>query len=287
MDLATRILADRFNEELHQPMLVENRSGADGAIAARTVATAAPDGYTLLPSTGSQMSVNPIVQSNVPYDPLRDFVPIGMFAHIPLVLVVNPALPAANVRELVAYGKAHPDALNYGSGGSIFMLAGETLRKVTGIPMRQIPYNGVPPVVIAILAGDVQMGIVNIAPSLAHIRSGKLRALALLGPQRDPLLPDVPTLAEAGVQGFDLSVWLGLFAPAGTPPDVTARLATVLARALETPSVRERMLAAGVIPVASSPQALADTVRRELQVYGTLVREAGLAPGTVPAPSTK
>jgi tripartite-type tricarboxylate transporter receptor subunit TctC len=123
----------------------------------------------------------------------------------------------------------------------------------------------------------------HIAPSLAHIRSGKLRALAILGPKRDPLLPDVPTLAEAGVTGFDVTVWLGLFAPAGTPPDVTTRLAGVLARALETPTVRERMLAAGVVPVTSTPQALSDTVRRELQVYGALLREADRAPAAAPA----
>lgn len=235
MDLATRIVTERMREDLQQSMVVENRIGADGAIAARTVATAAPDGYTLLPSTGSQMTVNPALQKELPYDPLRDFEAIGLFARVPLVLVVNPAVPAVTVRELAAYAQAHPDALNYGSGGSIFMLATEKLKKLAGMPLHHIPFNGVPPAVNAILAGDVQVGVVNVAPSLAHIRAGKLRALAVLGPARDPLLPDVPTLTEAGVRGFDISVWLGLFAPAGTPPDVTQRLSTALVRAVQAP----------------------------------------------------
>jgi tripartite-type tricarboxylate transporter receptor subunit TctC len=258
-------------------MIVENRPGADGAIAAKAVASAAPDGYWLLPSTGSHMSVNPLVQRNLPYDPLRDFEPIGMFARVPMVLVVNPAVPAATVRELVAYAKANPDALNYGSGGSIFMLATEVLRKLTGMPMRHIPYTSVPPAVTGILAGDVQLGIVNLAPSLGHIRAGKLRALAIMGPTPDPLLPDVPTIAEAGVRGFDVSIWLGMFAPHGTPPEIVARLAAALARAVESAPVRERMLAAGLVPVSSTPQALGDTVRRELKQFGVLVKDAGLA----------
>jgi tripartite-type tricarboxylate transporter receptor subunit TctC len=280
MDIATRIVADRLHETLRQTMVVENRIGADGAIAARTVAAAPPDGYTLLPSTGSQMSVNPVLQKDLPYEPLRDFEPIGLFARIPLVLVVSPALPVATMRELAAYAQAHPDALNYGSGGSVFMLATEQLRKLAHVPMRHIPFNGVPPVVNAILAGDVQVGVVNVAPSLAHIKSGKLRALALLGPVRDPLLPDVPTIAEAGVRGFDISVWLGMFAPAGTPPDVVEVLAKAVAGAVETPAVRERLHAAGVVPATSTPPELARLVRRELAQYDALARDIGLVPAT-------
>jgi tripartite-type tricarboxylate transporter receptor subunit TctC len=277
MDLATRIVADKLREELRQPMVVENRTGADGAIAARAVATAAPDGYTLLPSTGSQMTVNPVLHRDLPYEPLRDFEPIGLFARIPLVLVVNPSVPAGTVRELAAYAQAHPDALNYGSGGSIFMLATEQLKKLAGMPIHHIPFNGVPPAVNAILAGDVQVGIVNVAPSLAHIRAGKLRALATLGPTRDPLLPDVPTIAEAGVRGFDISVWLGMFAPAGTPPDVAATLAVAVARAVAAPDVRERLQAAGVVPATSTAPELARLVRRELAQYEGLARDVGLA----------
>lgn len=282
MDLATRIVTERMREDLRQSMVVENRIGADGAIAARAVATAAPDGYTLLPSTGSQMSVNPALQKDLPYDPLRDFEPVGLFARIPLVLVVHPAVPATTVRDLAAYAQAHPDALNYGSGGSIFMLATEKLKRLTAMPLRHIPFNGVPPVVNAMLAGDVQVGVVNVAPSLAHIKAGKLRALAVLGPVRDPLLPDVPTLAESGVRGYDISVWLGLFAPAATPPDVTQRLADALARAVQAPDVRERLLAAGAQPATSTAPELARLVRRELVEYDALAREIGVAAHATP-----
>ncbi|MFO1412451.1 MAG: tripartite tricarboxylate transporter substrate binding protein [Burkholderiales bacterium] len=282
MDLATRIVTERMRDELRQPMVVENRPGADGAIAARTVATAPPDGYTLLPSTGSQMTVNPALQKDLPYDPLRAFEPIGFYARVPLVLVVNPSVPATTVRELVAYAKANPDALNYGTGGSVFMLAAEQLKKLTGMPMRHIPFNGVPPSVSATVAGDVQVSIANVAPSLGHIKAGKLRALALLGPARDPLLPDVPTIAEAGVKGFDIDVWLGLFAPAGTPPDVTQRLAAALARAVQAPETREKLAAAGSVPLAGSGPELARLVRRELAEYDALARDIGIAANPTP-----
>jgi tripartite-type tricarboxylate transporter receptor subunit TctC len=278
MDVATRILAKRLRDEFNQPMVVETRTGADGAIAARAVANAAPDGYTLLPSTGSQMAANPVLQSNIPYDSLKDFEPIGLFARFHLVLVVHPGVPAASVRELVAYAKAHPEAINYGSGSSNLMLKTESLRKATGMPMRAIPYNGVPPTVAGLLAGDVQMAIVNLTPAVGHIKAGKLRALAVLGPTRDPLLPDVPTIAEAGVKGYDASLWVGMFAPAGTPKDVIARLSAAIARAIESAEVRESMRAAGIVPSISSPQALDDLVRREIRQNRAVASEAGLLP---------
>ncbi len=277
MDLAVRILAERLREDLGQPVIVENRPGADGIIAARAVATAPPDGYTLLPSTNSQMSINPILNRNLSYDPLRDFEPIAMFTRVPLVLVVNASLPVNALAELIAYAKANPTALNYGSGSSVFMFSTEIFKSLAGIEMRQIPYSGVPPVVTALLAGDVQVGVVNLAPALMHIKSGKLKPLAVMYTSREPLLPDVPTLAEAGVRGYDLLVWIGMFAPAGTPSEIVTRLHDAIVAAIAVPQVRDKLLAAGMIPTASTPSALGATVRRELEVFGTVAKALGIS----------
>jgi tripartite-type tricarboxylate transporter receptor subunit TctC len=276
MDLSVRILAERLREDLGQPVIVENRPGADGIIAARAVATAPPDGYTLLPSTNSQMTINPILNRNLTYDPLRDFEPIAMFTRVPLVLVVNASLPVNSVAELVAYAKANPTLLNYGSGSSVFMFSTEIFKSLAGIEMRQIPYNGIPPVVAGLLAGDVQVGIVNLAPALVHIKAGKLKALAVMNPTREPLLPDVPTLTEAGTRGYDVLVWLGMFAPAGTPPEIVARLHDAIVKAIAVPEVREKLLAAGMIPATSTPNALAATVRRELEAFGAVAKANGI-----------
>jgi tripartite-type tricarboxylate transporter receptor subunit TctC len=258
-------------------VIVENKPGADGVIAARAVATAAPDGYTLLPSTNSQMTINPVIKRNLPYDPLRDFAPIGVYLRVPMVLAVNASLPVGSVAELIAYAKAHPALLNYGSGSSVFMFITENFKSLAGIEMREIPYNGVPPMVSGLLAGDVQVGVVNLAPTLAHIKAGKLKALAVMGDAREPLLADVPTLAEAGVRGLDLQVWIGMFAPAGTPPEIVARLNDAIVRAIAMPEVREKMRAAGLDPVSGTPTALGATVRRELDVIGAVAKSAGIA----------
>jgi tripartite-type tricarboxylate transporter receptor subunit TctC len=277
MDLGTRILAERLRDDLGQPVIVENKPGADGIIAARAVATAAPDGYTLLPSTNSQMTINPVIKRNLSYDPLRDFEPIGMFMRVPMVLAVNASLPVNSVAELIAYAKANPTLLNYGSGSSVFMFITENFKSLAAIEMREIPYNGVPPMVSGLLAGDVQVGVVNLAPTLAHIKAGKLKALAVMGDAREPLLADVPTLAEAGVRGHDLQVWIGMFAPAGTPPEIVARVNDAIVRAIAVPEVREKMRAAGLNPVSGTPNALGATVRRELGVIGAVAKSAGIS----------
>ncbi len=191
---------------------------------------------------------------------------------VPAALMVTPGAPATS-------------GVRASTWSSVFMLATEKLKKLAAIPLRHIPFNGVPPAINAILAGDVQVGVVNLAPSLAHIKAGKLRALAVLGPARDPLLPDVPTLAEAGVRGYDISVWLGLFAPAGTPPDVTQRLSDALTRAVQAPDVRERLAAAGAQPATGTAPELARLVRRELVEYDALAREVGVAANATPRPA--
>lgn len=275
-DVTARVLADRLHEELDTAIVVENKPGSDGVLAAQLVAAAAPDGRTLLPASQAQMTINPALRADLSYDPERDFVPVSMVAHQPLVLVVNPALPVTSVRELVALSKARPDELNYGSASSTFMFGTELIMHLSGARLRHIPYNGGPPVIGGLLAGDVQVALINLQPAIAHIRSGKLRAIAITSAVREPTLPDVPTLAEAGVQGYDYVLWIGLFAPAATPKDVVARLNASIARSLESRELREKFAAAGIVPVASSPEALAETVRRDRRLIERLAKSAGI-----------
>lgn len=275
-DVTVRVLADRLRVELGAPIVVENKPGGDGILAAQLVAGAAADGHTLLPASQAQMTINPVLREKLSYDPERDFLPVSMIAHSPLVLVVNPKLPATSVRELAALSKSRPGELNYGSGSSTFMFGTELLMRLSGADLRHVPYNGVPPAIGGLLAGDVQVALVNLPPAIAHIRSGKLRALAVTSVAREPSLPDVPTLAEAGVQGYDYVVWVGVFAPAGTPKDVVARLNATIARSLEARDVRERFAAAGIVPVASSPEALAETVRRDRRLIADIAKAAGI-----------
>jgi tripartite-type tricarboxylate transporter receptor subunit TctC len=272
VDVAARVLGEKLRDELGQPIVVEIRAGADGIIAARHVAAAAPDGYTLLPSTNGAMAINPVMQDKLPYDPLRDFEPISMIARYPQVLVVSPSLPVNSVRELVAYAKAHPGELNYGSGSANFMFAMEMFKQLTGADLHHIPYLGVPAAVTALLAGDVQAAIVNTVSSTAHIKAGKLKALAVTGAAREPLLPDVPTLAEAGVHGYNLEIWTAMFAPAGTPPEIIARLHAAIVRSVDSPEVRDRLAAMGVMPISSSPQFVRDTIVRDTKAYAGLAK---------------
>jgi tripartite-type tricarboxylate transporter receptor subunit TctC len=276
LDLTMRTLAERLHADLGVNAIVENKAGADGILAAQQVAAAAADGMTLLAGSPAQMTINPVLRTDLSYVPVRDFVPVSLVSQVPLVLVVLPGVGAQSVRELVALARSRPLPLDYGSGSSTFMFATELFARRAGIALRQVPYNGIPPVVAALLAGDVQVGLVNVPPALAHLRSGRLRALAVTGAAREPSLPDVPTLAEAGVAGYDFSVWVGLFAPAGTPPERVAQLNAAIAKALEAADVRERLTASGIVPVASTPVALADTVRRERALVESVAREAGI-----------
>ena len=274
LDITLRLLADKLHADLGGAAIVENRPGADGIVAAQYVAAAAPDGATLLAGSPAQMTINPVLRERLAYDPVRDFAPVTLISRVPLVLVVPPSLDVATLRDFVALAQRKPRDLRYGSASSTFLFATELFARRAGIELAHVPYNGGPPVVQALLAGDVQVGLINLPPVQAHLASGRLRALAVTGTTREPLLPDVPTLAEAGVAGYEFSVWVGLFAPAATPPETIARLNAAIGSALASPDVRDRLLAAGITPVTSTPDALAELVRRERSAVEAVARAA-------------
>jgi len=276
-DLAARVIADKMTQQLGQPVIIENKPGADGILAAREVAAAASDGYTLMPAVSAQMTMNPVVQSKLPYDPFKSFEPVSLIGMYPLLVVASPSLPVNNVRELIAYSKSRPNGLDYGSGSSGFMYATELLKSLTGAELRRIPYKGSAQTVNALLAGDVQVAIVDVAPALPQVKAGKLKALAVTTPQRVSFLPDVPTVAESGVSGYDVVLWIGMYAPAGTPPEVVSRLQSSIAHAVEAPDVRDRLVGSGIVPASSTPQALAERMHRDIDQITTMWKAGKLS----------
>ena len=247
VDLIARIVAERIAPGLGQTVVVDNRAGAGGAIGADAVARAAPDGYTILQGTGSTHGTNPAVNKKLPYDPIKDFDPIVMIARTPYILVAHPAIAANTVRELVALAKAQPGKNNfasYGSGSSNH-LAAELFKAMAGIDLVHVPYKGAAPAVAAIVAGEVQVIFDVVGTSGQHIKAGKMKLLGVGSPQRSPVAPDAPTLAESGVTGFDAGTFFGLFAPAGTPRVIVDRLNREVVKVLAMPAERERLVMLG------------------------------------------
>jgi tripartite-type tricarboxylate transporter receptor subunit TctC len=274
LDAIGRLITERWG----QSVVVENKPGAGGNIGADFVAKSAPDGYTVVMGALSTHAVNPSLYAKMPYDARKDFAPITRVAITPNVLVVNPAvLPVNSVRELIAYAKANPGKLSFGSGstGSAGHLAGELLKVDAGIDMVHVPYKGAAPAMQALLAGDTQLMFDNLANAMAQVKAGKLRALAVTTAERSKLAPELPTMAEAGAPGFDISTWFGLFAPAGTPPDVVAKWNGDVRRILDAPHMRERLLAQGAESAPDSPQDFARFVDGELAKYARIVKASG------------
>lgn len=274
-DFTARLLGEYLREQLGQPVVIDNKPGANGVIAATFVARAAPDGYTLLPAVSSQMTFTPALQDNLPYDSLSGFEPISMIGLYPLVLVVTPSVPVASVKELIAYAKARPDELTYASAANSFMFATESFLQMSDIHVRRIPYRGSLQAVNALLAGDVHMAIVDITTVLPQINAGKLKAPAVSTRHRVPF-DHVPTMREAGLTDYDVVLWIAMFAPAGTPKDIVARLQQVFVQIVARRDVQEKLMAAGIIPASSSPQFLADKVRRDLDVISEMVKAGRL-----------
>jgi len=278
LDAVGRLIAQQLTERWGQSVVVENKPGAGGNIGADFVAKSTPDGYTVVMGALSTHAVNPSLYARMPYDARKDFAPITRVAITPNVLVVNPAvLPVNSVRELIAHAKANPGKLSFGSGstGSAGHLAGELLKVDAGIDMVHVPYKGAAPAMQALLAGDTQLMFDNLANAMAQVKAGKLCALAVTTAERSKLAPELPTMAEAGAPGFDISTWFGLFAPAGTPPDVVAKWNADVTRILEAPEMRERLLAQGAEPAPDSPQDFARFVEGELAKYARIVKASG------------
>jgi tripartite-type tricarboxylate transporter receptor subunit TctC len=275
-DFIARLVGGKISESVGQPVVVENRGGAGGTIAADAVAKAAPDGYTLLQNSITTHGVGPHLYSKLPYDPVKDFAPVSMLAVLPLVMAVNAELPFRTVNEVVASAKTKP--LNFassGNGGAPHM-AGELFKSVTGAPITHVPYKGSGPAVADLVGGRVQI-MFDAAPSLiAHIRSGKLRVLAAASPQRNRLLPEVPTFAELGHPQIAVSLWYGVLARAGTPRFVIDKLNSEVTKALVSPEVRERLLAQGAEPSPGSPEAFASFMQEEMAKWAPVVKQAGV-----------
>jgi len=276
-DAVVRTVFDKVSQALGQPFVVEARTGAAGSIGTDLVAKAAPDGYTLILGTASTFGTNSSTQKNLPYDPVKDFTPIVMMAHTPYLLLVNPSVPAKDLKEFIAYARANPGKLNFGSfgNGSSNHLAYELLKQRTGIELVHVPYKGGAPLIAALLGGEVQSSLDVYATAMPHVRSGKFRLLAVAASKRFALLPDTPTLAELGypVEG---GTYFAMLAPARVPQGVVTTLNREVNRALALPEVRERLTQLGVEVVGGTPEQLAAAITKEIDTWARLVRERNL-----------
>ncbi|HKQ27916.1 MAG TPA: tripartite tricarboxylate transporter substrate binding protein [Burkholderiales bacterium] len=281
VDVSSRLLAPQLQQALGQPVVVENKPGAGGNIGAEFVAKSAADGYTLVMGAIATHAINPALYPNVAYDPVRDFRHVALIVQVPNVLVVNNDLAVSNVAELIALAKTKPGRLDFASGstGSTGHLAGELFKQLTGTYMVHIPYKGSAPATADLFAGRVQLMFDNLASALPGIRAGKVRALAVTTATRTAFLPQLPTLEELGLRGFDMTTWWGLMAPARTPEPVVNRLATETAKAIDSPDLKERLRAMGSeTPSVRTPEQFTQFVERERRVYGELVKRSGASP---------
>ena len=277
-DTIGRILAVPVSQSLGQPVVVDNKAGADGAIAAAEVAKSAPDGYTLLLATNSPMSAVPAMKKVPPYDPVMDFTPITDVGRYTFFIVVHPDVPARTLRELIDYARANPGKLNYATGNTSGIVSTASFASLANIRMVHVPYKGEPQALTDLVTGRVQLMVVSSGTVVAHVREGRLRALVTTLTTRSPLLPEVPTIAEAGMPQFSLTSWAGLFGPAHLPPEVLDRLSREFIAAIRRPEVNELLLKQGFAPNPSSPAALAELVKEQIESYRRVLRAAGVEP---------
>ena len=277
-DVLARTLGSKLGDALGQAVVIENRGGAGAAIGTRAVADAAPDGYTILLGTVSSHAINPILNPKLGYNPVRDFAAVGPVAATPFALVAHPSLPASTVRELIALAKSRPGTLAAGSAGNGTSnhLALELFKTIAAIDIIHIPYKGSAPALADVLSGQVPLMFDLVTTSTPLVRAGTLKALAVTSRSRLPGLPGVPTMVEAGVPGFDVSAWFGLFAPAGTPAAIVARLNADMAQVLQLPDVKERLATLGADPMSGSPEQFAAFVRDENQRWAGVVKSSGM-----------
>jgi tripartite-type tricarboxylate transporter receptor subunit TctC len=278
-DVVARVIAPELQKELGQSFIVENRAGASGTIGADMVAKSPPDGYTLFMGAGAH-ALAPSLYKKLPYDYVRDFAPISLAATSTYVLVVNPAVPARTVPELIALLKSKPGQLNYASAGkgTPLHLAAELFKSKTGTDIVHVPYGGDTPALNDLLAGTVQLSFMSVSSTAPQIRAGKLRALAVTSAQRSEALPDLPTLAELGIAGYDVGTWWGLLAPAGTPDTIITRLNAAMRKAVAQPEVKARFAPLGLDPRSDSPAEFATFIKMEVDRYAAIARIAAIEP---------
>ncbi len=275
-DVIARALAQKLGESLGQPVVVENKPGAGGVVGSDYTAHRPPDGYTLIMGNAGSHGINAALYTKLPYDPVRAFAPVALVSTAPNLMVVTPSLPASTVAEFIAYAKAHPGAISYASGGngSSAHLSAELFKLMTGIEMTHVPYKGASPAITDVIAGNAQVFIGNLPPILPQVKAGKLRALGVTTLTRSPDLPDVPTIAEAGVPGYETVAWFGVFAPAATPREVVERLNAEINRILATPEFRDTLTKLGTVPAPGTPEAFAKRIDADVAKWKRVV-EAG------------
>lgn len=275
-DIIGRIVADGLGKRLGQPLVVDNRGGAGGNIGAAAVAQAKPDGYTLLLGYNGTNAINPSLYKKLSWDPLKSFDPISMVARVNNVVIVHPSLPIQTLPDLVAYAKAHPGELNYGSAGagSIFHLAGEMFQQLTGVRMAHVPYKGAAPALTDLMGGQVQVMFATIPAALPFIKAGKLRAIAVTGPQRSPLFPELPTAGEAGYPSMVVDSWFAVFAPKGLPADAQASLSKAIREVVSDPAITKKMAEQGAQAMDSTPAELTERLTKDIRSWSAIVNSA-------------
>jgi tripartite-type tricarboxylate transporter receptor subunit TctC len=276
-DILGRLIAERLSAGLGQPVVTENRGGAGGNVGAEAAAHSAPDGYTIV-LVAPSLAISPSLYSKLNYDPVKDLAPVSLVATVPNVMLTNPSVEAKNLQEFIALALARPGAMNYGSGGAGTSnhLAGELFNIVTGAKLVHVPYKGVNLAMQGVLAGEIHLVFIGIPAALPHIKAARLRALALVAPQRSPALPEVPTAAEAGLKDFEVTTWYGVMTPAGTPRPIVTRLNAELGKIMHTADVKERLAGMATDPLTSTPEEFAAYLKQEIAKWGDVVRKANL-----------
>lgn len=277
-DLVSRIVMTPLSQRLGQPIVMDNRAGAGGVIGADAVAKAAPDGYTLGLGVSGALTASVTLMPKLPYDPLKDLTPVSKLANNVLALVVNNSLGVNSAKDFIALAKSKPGQLNYGSAGNgtAMNLAGELLKQMASIDIRHVPYKGSSPVVVDLLAGHVDAAIIELAAVKPHLESGKLKALAVTSAKRTPIAPEIPTLSEAGVPGYEMISWFGVVMPAGTPPDIVKRIQGELTTVLNDPKVREQLMNAKAEPAPSTPEEMSNAIRKGIKDSAALIKSANI-----------
>lgn len=279
-DILARMVGQKLSDAFSQQVIIDNRPGAGGNIGVEIVAKSQPDGYTLVMGHIGTFGVNPSLYARLPYDPIKDFQPITLVAMVPNLMSVNPKLAAKSVKELVALARAKPGTLNFGSGGngSAAHLAGEYFKLLTKTDIVHIPYKGTAPAITDLIAGNISMTITGVPPQLAHIKSGRLQPLGVASAKRLPLFPDLPTIAEAGVPGYEATQWYGVLAPAKTPRPIVARLHAEIVKSLQSEDAKKRLAADAAEPVGNTPEQFAAHIKKEIARWAPVIKASGAKP---------